>query len=122
MCYSMYFHSLQTITKARRFKIDDMISRQNSRFNAIGMQLIVHLLPPSNARDPVSHFLDSVNDLFEHALLNLIDSDMGITTHNPVNQNDKPIVLSFRRKDQLAGDEIWSVFEKVSNQTLDLTP
>jgi len=31
-----------------------------------------------------------------------------------LNQNDKPIGMSFRRKDQLSADVIWSVFEKVS--------
>ena len=31
-----------------------------------------------------------------------------------MNQNDKPIGMSFRRKDQLSADVIWSVFEKVS--------
>jgi len=39
---------------------------------------------------------------------------VGMTIHNLVNQSDKPIGTSFRRKDQLSGDVIWSVFEKVS--------
>jgi len=36
------------------------------------------------------------------------------STKNQVNQNDKRIGISFRRKDQLSGEVIWSVFEKVS--------
>ena len=56
-----------------------------------------------------------MNDLSEHALHNLSYSDMvGMTIQNRVNQNDNPIGISFRRKDQLAGDVIWSVFQKVS--------
>ena len=56
-----------------------------------------------------------MNDLFEHALQGVSDSDMmGITIQNEVNQNDKAIGISFRRKDQLAGDVIWSVHEKVA--------
>jgi hypothetical protein len=101
---------------ARRFEIEDTITRRYSRFNAIGTQLIVRLLPPSNnyARDPVSLFLASVNDLFGHALQNLSNSDMvGITINNRVNQRDKPIGISFRRKDQLAGDVIWRVVESL---------
>jgi len=43
---------------------------------------------------------------------------VGITIHNRVNQNDKVIEHSFRLKDQLVGDMIWSLFEKVSNQKL----
>jgi len=81
----------------------------------MGTQLVVRLLTPSNARDPVSRFLPCVNDLFRDALQNLSDSDMvGITIQNRVNQNDKPIVISFRRKVQLAGEVIWSLVEKVS--------
>jgi hypothetical protein len=99
---------------ARRFEIEDTITRRYSRFNAMGTQLVVRLLPPSNAREPVSHFLASVNDIFEHALQNLSDSDMvGITIQKRVNQN-KPRGISLRRKDQLAGDVIWSLVEKVS--------
>ena len=33
---------------------------------------------------------------------------------NRENENDKPNWISFRRKDQLAGDVIWRVFERVS--------
>ena len=63
----------------------------------------------------MSHFLANVNDLFEHTLQNMNDSDMvWICVHNEDNQNDKPIGISFRRKDQLSGDGIWIVFEKVA--------
>ena len=101
---------------ARRFEIEGEINRQYRRFNATETQLTVRLLPPSDdTADPVSHFLASVNDLFQHALQGASDSDMvGITIQNEMNQNDKPIGISFRRKDQLSGDVIWSVFEKVS--------
>ena len=37
-----------------------------------------------------------------------------IAIHNEANQNDKPIGVSFRRRDQLSVDAIWSVFEKVT--------
>ena len=62
----------------------------------------------------MSHFLDSVTELFEHALRDLEDSDMvGITISNEVEVKDRAIGISFRRKDQITGDVIWSVFEKV---------
>jgi len=38
----------------------------------------------------------------------------GVAIHNKVIQNDRPIGISFRRRDQLSGDVIWSVFEKVA--------
>jgi len=56
-----------------------------------------------------------VNELFEHALRDVDAADMVvITIQNQVNQNDKPIGLCFRRKDQISGDVIWSVFEIAS--------
>jgi len=82
---------------ARRFEIDVTIRRQHIRYNAVGLQLTVRLLPPADNSDPVGHFLTSVNELFEYALQDVIDSDMvAITIHNHVNQNDKPIEISFR--------------------------
>jgi len=100
---------------AHRFEIDDKIRRQYSRYNAVGTQLTVRLLPPADNSDPVGHFLASVKEHFEYAWKDVSDDDMvGITIHNQVNQNDKPIGIRFRRKDQLSGEVIWSVFEKVS--------
>ena len=102
----------------RTFEIDDTITRRYSRFNATGTELTTRLLPPSNdddARDPVGYFLASVNDHFEQPLQNVSDSDMlGNTIQNRANQYIKHIGISFRRKDQVSGDVIWSVFERVS--------
>jgi len=62
----------------------------------------------------VGHFLASVNEHFEYALQDVSENDMvGITIQNQVNQNDKAIGISFRRKDQLSGEVIWTIFEKV---------
>ena len=85
---------------ARRFEIMDTITRQYRRYNAVGRQLTVRLIPPSDNRIPVALFLPSVNDLFEHVLRDVNDSDMvGIRIQNQVNPNDKPIGNSFRQKD-----------------------
>jgi len=63
----------------------------------------------------MSHFLDSVTELFEHALRDLEDSDMvGINISNEVEVIDRAIGISFRRKDLIMGDVISSVFEKVA--------
>jgi len=98
---------------ARRFEIDDKIRRQYKRYNAVWTQLTVRLLPPEDNSNPVGHFLASVNELFDYALQDVSDDGMvGITIQNQVNQNDKPIGISFRRKYQLSGEVIWSVFEK----------
>ena len=83
-----------------RFKIEGEIIRRYRRFNAVGTQLTVRLLPPPRVEEeenPVSHFLASMNDMFQHALRGVSDRDMvGITIQNEVNQNDKAIGISFR--------------------------
>jgi len=77
---------------ARRFEIMDTNTRQYRRYNAVGRQLTVRLIHPSDNSNPVAHFLASVNDLFEHALRDVDASDMvGITIQNQVNRNGKPI-------------------------------
>jgi hypothetical protein len=40
---------------------------------------------------------------------------VGITISNEVHVQDKAIGISFRKKDQITGDVIWSVFEKVTH-------
>jgi hypothetical protein len=100
-----------------RFTILKEIPRHYRRFNAVGTQLTVCLLPPTEGIDsnPMSHFLSSVSDLFENALQNCDDSDMVvITISNDENVYDKAISISFRRKAQLIPDVIWSVFGKVA--------
>ena len=112
-------HSLYVINfrerMARRFEIDDTIRREYRRHNAVVTQLTFRILTPSDNSDPVGHFLASVNELFEYAMQDVSDSDMvGITIQNYVNQYNKPVGISFRRKDQLSGQVLWTVFEKVS--------
>jgi len=61
---------------ARRFEIVDADTRQYRRYNAVGRQLTVRLIPLSDHIKPVAHFLASVNELIEHALRDADDSDM----------------------------------------------
>jgi len=100
---------------SHRFEIDDKIWRQFRPYNAVRTQLTVLLLPHADNNDTVGHFIASVNEHFENALQDVSYGDVvGITVQNQVNQNDKPIGISFRRKGQLSGEVIWRVFEKVS--------
>ena len=56
-----------------------------------------------------------MTELFVYALRELEDSDMVvITISNEVNVKDRAVGISFRRKDQITGDVIWTVFEKVA--------
>ena len=104
------------------FEIFEGQSRVYSRFHTRGTQWKVRLNPPPLVSEtspalpePVSHFIDSVNYLFDHVLEDVGDAELvGITIHNEVNQADKPIGFSFRRREQLSSDVIWSVFDKVT--------
>jgi hypothetical protein len=100
-----------------RFTINSETNRQYGRFNALGTELTVRLLPPvvGDDSDTVTHFQASVNDLYDYALRNVNASAMvGITIQNEVNVLDKAIGISFRRKDQLSENVIWSVFSIVA--------
>jgi len=106
----------QDDNEPQRFTIEEEQTRPYRGFNARGKQVTVRLLPPPEGEDPnpMSHFLASVTELFEHALRDLEDSDIvGITISNEVEVKDRVIGISFRRKDQITRDVIWSVFEKV---------
>jgi hypothetical protein len=97
------------------FSIDDEISRQYRIFNATGTQLTVRLSPTPDNAEPITHFVASMNDLFDYALKDFSNSDMvGLSISNQENVQDKATGLSFRRKDQLTSDVIWSVFQKVT--------
>jgi hypothetical protein len=57
--------------------------------------------------DPMSHFMTSMEDLFEYSLKDYSDSGMvGVSIRNEENVQDKPIGIGFRRKDQLTSDVI----------------
>jgi hypothetical protein len=98
------------------FEIVREISRDYRRFRTVGKQFKVRVNPSSDLDlNPIDHFLASIYDIFEHVLQDVQDSDMvGVAIRNEVNQSDKPIGLSFRRRDQMSGDVIWRVLEKVS--------
>ena len=95
----------------QRLEVLEDISREYRRFNTTGRQIRVRLNPPTDTdTNPMDHFLDSVNDPFEHVLQDVGDADMvGIAIHNEVNQNDEPIGITFRWRDEIYVDVIWSV-------------
>jgi hypothetical protein len=97
----------RVITAELRYTIEEEINRKYRRFNAVGTQLTVRLLPGKDP-NPNFHLLACVSQLFVHALQNCDDSDMvGITISNEKNVQDKAIGISFRRQDQLTPDGIW---------------
>jgi hypothetical protein len=104
---------------ANRCELVREIRRDYRRFVTVGKQFTVRLNPSSDLNlNRIDHFLASINDLFEHVLDDVQDSDMvGVAIRNEVNHSNKHIGLSFRRRDQRSGDVLWSVFRKYRCQT-----
>jgi hypothetical protein len=99
---------------AQKFDIVREIKREYRRFGTVDTQFTVRLNPPTEPNpNTVDHFLASVAELLKHVFQDMQDSDMyRVAIRNEVNQSDKPIGISFRWRDQISGNVIWSVFEK----------
>jgi hypothetical protein len=66
------------------------------------------------------YFAESVDELFEYALRNLQPGDtVGVSIHNANSLQDRPLGLSFRRRDHISREFLWSVFEKVTQSIAD---
>jgi hypothetical protein len=62
---------------AHRFEFVREIRRDYRRFRKVGNHLTVRLNPPSDLDlNPIDHFLACINDLFEHMLHDVQDSEM----------------------------------------------
>ena len=100
---------------SRYFTIQNEITRHSRRFNAEGRELTVRLTAPPPSSTTARYFANSVDARFEYSLRDFHPSDMvGISIHNADNQQDRQIGLSFRRRDQISRDVLWSVFDKVT--------
>jgi G:T-mismatch repair DNA endonuclease (very short patch repair protein) len=85
-----------------------------ARFQTHGRHIVLRIHPCPDDEDPFTYFKDSMEEILEISLLNVEASDMvGIQILNTVNSVDKPIGLSFRRKDQISLDVIMSLVGKV---------
>ena len=71
----------------RKFEIIEEQTREYTLFNTQGTQWKVRLnQPPTISTDPVTHFVASVNEMFDYLLENVGEGDMlGITIHKGVN-------------------------------------
>jgi hypothetical protein len=103
---------------SRYFTVQD-VTRHYRRFNGEGRELTVRMMSPTAAsaaaQGPAQYFAHSEDELFDYSLRDLDPSDMvGISIHNADNQEDRPIRLSFRRRDQISRDMLWNVFHKLT--------
>lgn len=91
------------------------VNRHYRHFKAEGIEVNVRMTVPPPARDPARLFASSVDDMFEYSLRDIDPGDMvGISVHNEDNQQFMTIRLRYRRKNQISGDVLWSVFQKVT--------
>jgi hypothetical protein len=76
--YKVFISIISIVRKmAHRFEIVRELHRVYRRFGATGMQFTVRLNPPTDLDlNPVDDFLASMDDVFEHVLQGVQDSDM----------------------------------------------
>ena len=100
---------------SRYFTVLNEITRHYRRFNNEGRELTVRLTAPPSSTTAAQYFNESVDALFEYSLRDLQPSDMvGISIHNADNQQDRPMGLSYGRRDQISRDVLWILFDKVT--------
>jgi predicted Zn-dependent protease len=109
---------------SRHFTVLNEVIRHYRRFNAEGRELTVRMTaPPTDSvasRDIARYLAESVDELFEYALRNLQHGDMvGVSIHNADSLQDRPLGLSFRRRDQISREVLCSVLEKVKQSNAD---
>jgi hypothetical protein len=94
-----------------KFEIVREIRREYTRFGTVGTQFTVRHNPSTDLNpNHVDHFLTTVNELFEYVLQDVQDWDIvRVVIRNDINQSDKPIAISFRRRDQISWNVIWSL-------------
>jgi hypothetical protein len=66
------------ISDPPRYEISSEIHRRYRHFNAMVTELIVHPLPPtdSDGTDPMTHFIDTINEILGNAMHDRDDSVM----------------------------------------------
>jgi len=100
---------------SRYFTVQNEITRHYRLFNAEERELTVRITTPPSLTTAARHFTDSVNAFFEYTLHELQPSNMvGISIHNADKQQDRPMGLSYRRRNQISRDVLWSWFDKVT--------
>jgi hypothetical protein len=84
------------------------------RFQAYGRHIVLQIRPCPENQNPVTYFRDSLQEILEIIETGVGESDMLVfQIINSTNSVDRPIGLSFRKKDQISVDTITYVFEKV---------
>jgi len=80
----------------RRYEKMDRNTRQYRWYNVLERQITLRLKHPSCNTNTVAHFPGSRNDLIEHALRDIDDSDMvGMTNRSSSNPQRISIELTF---------------------------
>jgi hypothetical protein len=85
-----------------------------ARFQTHGRHIVLKIHPSSEDENPIAYFRECMEEILKISLLNVEANDMvGMLKKNTVNSVDKPIGISFRRRDQISVDVIMSVVERV---------
>jgi len=102
------------ITEQLPFFILSETTKTFSKFNANGRSLLIKFKPPGEEQEPTAYLKECITSLTNYLFDDVHDRDLvGLRISNTENFQDKVVVISFRRRDQLKPDVIWSVLGKV---------
>ena len=102
------------ITERLPFYILSETSKSFSKFNATGRSLLIKFKPPGEEQEPTAYLKECITSLTNYLVDDVRDRDLvGLRIRNTENVQDKVVGISFRRREQLKPDVVWSILGKV---------
>jgi len=102
------------ITERLPFYILSETSKSFSKFNATGRSLLIKFKPPGEDQEPTTYLKECITSLTNYLVDDIRDKgSVGLRIRNTENVQDKVVGISFRRRDQLKPDVVWSILGKV---------
>jgi len=86
------------------------MSKSISKINATGHILFIKFKPPGEEQEPKAYLKECITSLTYYLVDDVHDRDLvGLKIRNIENVQDKVAVISFRRRDLLKRDVVWSI-------------
>ena len=96
------------------FMILDGTSKSFPKLNTSGRSSLIKFLPPGEEQNPTTYLKECVTALINYLVDDVHDRDfVGLRIRNTENVQDKVVVISLRRRDQLKPHVVWGVLGKV---------
>ena len=105
---------MSEITERLPFFILSEMTKSISKYNATGRSLLIKFKTPGEEQEPTAYFKEYITSLTNYLVDDVRDRDLvSLRIRNTENVRDKVVGISFRRRDQLKPDVVWSILGKV---------